>query len=221
MSGGGDGAEDHSWPAFVDVLTTMTMILTFVMLILAVAMASMMENVSKNIIERIAQSQNIATNPNATVEDLAEMVIEGMRGKSPSTTPVQSIETPEKKTVFSQAKPDEVQAAQRVEAKVSDTMLTLNYQKRATQLDDGALKQIEDYLKSNPAIAQASMFEVRAVADAGSGTLSDARRIAYYRGMVVRTALNKAGIPPEKITIKVDDTAAGKDGDVVKIYAKP
>ncbi len=220
MSGGGE-EQDHSWPAFVDALTTMTMILTFVMLILAVAMASMMENVSKNFIERIAKSQNIATHPNATVEDLTELVIEGLRGKNPTTTQIKTLETQEKHQVVNEAKPDEVIAQQRVEAKVSDTLLTLTYQKRATQLDETATQQIESFLKSSPVVGAASIIEVRALADVGSGNLSDARRIAYYRGMVVRSALIKAGLAPEKVAIKVDEGSNGTEADVVKIYAKP
>jgi len=41
---------EHHWPGYVDALTTMTMMLIFVMMILAVAIFSMSENVSRSLV---------------------------------------------------------------------------------------------------------------------------------------------------------------------------
>ncbi|OYU48929.1 MAG: hypothetical protein CFE31_10915 [Rhizobiales bacterium PAR1] len=53
-----DESENH-WPGYVDALTTMTMMLIFVMMILAVAIFSMSENVSRTLVEQVAKSAGI------------------------------------------------------------------------------------------------------------------------------------------------------------------
>ena len=42
-----DDANENHWPGYVDALTTMLMVLTFVMMILGIAVFAMSQNVSR------------------------------------------------------------------------------------------------------------------------------------------------------------------------------
>ena len=47
MAGGGGGEEDSYWPGYVDALTTMTMVLTFIMMVLGVVVFMLSQNISR------------------------------------------------------------------------------------------------------------------------------------------------------------------------------
>ena len=48
MAGSSEGEEENYWPGFVDALTTMVMVLTFVMMVLGIVVFTLSQNVSKN-----------------------------------------------------------------------------------------------------------------------------------------------------------------------------
>jgi len=82
-SAGGDNDENH-WPGYVDALTTMTMMLIFVMMILSVAMFSMSESVSRGLIEKIAAAAGVAVNSEGlSTGDYAEQVVNKLGDRSP------------------------------------------------------------------------------------------------------------------------------------------
>ncbi len=51
--------EENYWPGYVDALTTMTMVLTFIMLVLGLAVFSLSQNVSKGMLESIAKAMKL------------------------------------------------------------------------------------------------------------------------------------------------------------------
>jgi hypothetical protein len=57
---------------------------------------------------------------------------------------------------------------------------------------------------------------MRAFADKAS-SVSDARRIAFYRLLNLRTEMIRMGIPADRIKARIEDADAGLDGDMVRI----
>lgn len=227
MSASNDGEEDHSWPAFVDALTTMVMILTFVMLILAVAMASMMENVSKHLIQKIAEVvyKDTKFTADVTPEDMANRIIETFRRQQESQertnvagAPVASLPPPpEQERTLTPTPPTQGVQSQRVSAVASAAALTLTYEARATRIDDETQARIKAFVDAAGATADGRRLEVRAFAST-LGALSEARRIAFYRGMLVRGGLAAAGVPVDRINVRVDPTANPADAEVVRVF---
>ena len=68
--------EENHWPGYVDALTTMTMMLIFVMTILAVAIFGLSQNVSRSMVEKIAKVANIDdVSSSETTDTLAARVL--------------------------------------------------------------------------------------------------------------------------------------------------
>lgn len=227
MSASSDGEEDHSWPAFVDALTTMVMILTFVMLILAVAMAGMMENVSKQLIQKISEVVNKDTRftADATPEEMVDKIIETFRRQTESLErtnvagrPPESVAAEERVlTPPPPAPPTQGVQTQRIATSVSNAALTLTFAPRATSIDEATQAQVKSYVEGSATVRNAPRLEVRAFAST-LGALTDARRVAFYRGMLVRGALVAAGVPADRIQVRVDQTSNAAEADNVRVF---
>jgi hypothetical protein len=70
--------EENYWPGYVDALTTMTMVLTFIMLVLGLAVFSLSQNVSKSMLESIAGAMKLTGDmpKDMSSDDITRMVIE-------------------------------------------------------------------------------------------------------------------------------------------------
>ncbi|GGH10783.1 hypothetical protein GCM10007036_07530 [Alsobacter metallidurans] len=83
MAGAASGEEENYWPGYVDALTTMLMVLTFVMMVLGIVVFTLSQNVSKNVVAGVAQAMNIDTSAldARTPEALRQAVIEALKEK--------------------------------------------------------------------------------------------------------------------------------------------
>jgi outer membrane protein OmpA-like peptidoglycan-associated protein len=220
MSAGSEN-EDHSWPAFVDALTTIVMILTFVMMILAVAIAVMSENVSKVMVEQIAKViSKDPPDPNKTAEQMTREVIEAIEKlkATPPPPPVQTQPVEQEKKIESAAverAPD-----QKVAVTSSQSALTLTFPPRQSRLDAAGEAELKTFLTTSAPVANAKTIDVRAYASLAVGSLSEAKRFAYYRAMIMRSTMIQNGIPADKIAIQVEVSNAATDTDVVRVFAK-
>jgi len=215
---GKDGEEDHTWPAFVDALTTMTMILTFVMLILAVGIASMSQNVGRYIIEAIGQAiQN--GRPGQPPQTTEEIVREIERMRQPA--PIQSSPVETERRIQANETPERAPDARPVQATRSQAALTLIYQQRQHRLDEAAQNEVRSFVTESQEVRDARVLEVRAAATPTAGALSEARRLAYYRGMLVRAELMRHGIAADRITVRVDERVSDQEPESVRVFARP
>lgn len=219
MSAGSDN-EDHSWPAFVDALTTMTMILTFVMLILSVAIASLAQNVSKYVIDQISEAIGKPVEPTASAEKSTRDVIEAIEKLKAAAKPVPLQTQPVEQEKKIEATVEEKKPVDKVAATSTQTMLTLKYPVRQSRLDATAEAELKTFLETSAAAKSATVLEVRAFASLAVGSISEAKRFAYYRAMILRSSLITAGIPAEKVNIQVELSNAAEDTDIARIYAK-
>ncbi len=128
-------------------------------------------------------------------------------------------EKPEDKQIAIRPAPKAI-VEKEVNVDATPLLVTLNYPKRQTRLDAGADKNLKDFLNVSKDILNARQIKIHAFAPASAGSLTEARRIAYYRAMLIRLRLIAEGINQEKIHLQVDDQFSDADGDKVKIFTR-
>jgi hypothetical protein len=97
---------------------------------------------------------------------------------------------------------------------ISEALLTLVFPNRAFSIDPATSAEIKDFLKQSSVGDGKGKLLVRAQAFVGNGSITESRRIAYYRAMMVRKELIAAGIPADKISLHVDETQDPKKENV-------
>lgn len=292
MAGGGSGEEENYWPGYVDALTTMTMVLTFIMMILGVVIFSMSQNVSKVLVKQIAEAAKIDISGGGSLEEIRDRLVAALKAQhrekgeseetdkitqfplrgdsyaapqpaapntgrtklpSPvlngaqsdgplagSTASEQPLAGPhdEKRVAPPPSpldkEPGKVEADRRIDvatlnevAKHSSgvaltgdgSILTVSFEKRVVQLDEAKTQEFRNVVTASANIRAAAKIEVRGFADVSAIGVTEARRIAYYRAMLIRKQLMLTGIDAERISVRIEDGAAA-DGDLVKVFAK-
>lgn len=231
--GGGDSEGGDYWPGYVDALTAMVKVLAFVMMLLAVTVFMLSQKISKQAIQTLAEAANVEVPPDADVKEIARQIRERIANPTPSNAPPppppqaaptqaqesQSASVLPTARTESRAVDSESRASDPVQARRMGSQFTIAFTNRTTRLDEDASKKIVEFVRENNMAS--AIFEIRAAADATQGSLSDARRIAYYRAMQVRQQLIVAGATPDRLTIRVVDTTAGiEEGRTVTINAR-
>jgi hypothetical protein len=213
------GEDENHWPGYVDALTTMTMMLIFVMTILAVAIFGLSQNVSRSMVEKIARVIDLdITDPQEATDRLAERVVARLEAKPSDTqyarAPAKLREElePEHRLASTDAPPAPVAPAPAL-VEQKQALITVAFQRRATGLDGETTAKIKTALSAG---GTDGVIEMRAFADKAS-SVSDARRIAFYRLLNLRTEMIRMGIPADRIKARIEDAAAGFDGDMVRI----
>jgi hypothetical protein len=242
MAGVREEQVENHWPGYVDALTTMLMVLTFVMMILGIAVFAMSQNTSRILLEQIAKAARIElpTGAEAPVADLADRILKelerpkaaspgqdgagqgaagqdgagqgavGQGGVAPDRTgqgePGQAARQPSAgsaaRIVSNQPAHAAAPAPASLGAQTADALI-ITFQPRATRLDDAALRDLDGAIRAAQALMAAGGARLLARVDAGGGAVSDARRVAFYRAMLLRSRLIEAGLPAEAIRIRL------------------
>ncbi|HRK23431.1 MAG TPA: hypothetical protein PLQ11_00605 [Beijerinckiaceae bacterium] len=292
MAGGGSGEEENYWPGFVDALTTMTMVLTFIMMILGVVIFSMSDKISKIMIKQIAEAAKIDISGGGSLDEVRDKIVAALKAQhrekssaedtdkitqfplrgdsyaapqpaSPNTgrtklpSPVPNAINSDGKLAGNTASeqplagqhdekkvapppspedrdPNKIEPDRRIEASTINevaqkasgvtlsgdgAVLTVSFEKRVVQLDDAKTQEFRSVVNNSNAVKTATKLEVRGYADVSVIGVTEARRIAYYRAMLIRKQLMMTGIDPERIAVRIEDGASA-DGDLVKVFAK-
>ena len=101
----------------------------------------------------------------------------------------------------------------------SQALMTLNFSKGSFRLDPKTTEEIQKYLADNKENLK-NKIEIRAFAQSTVGSISEARRIAFYRAMLVRSELVKVGVSTNDISVVVRESAAPEDSNAVRIFQK-
>jgi Na+-transporting methylmalonyl-CoA/oxaloacetate decarboxylase gamma subunit len=222
MASASEDNENH-WPGYVDALTTMTMMLIFVMMILSVAMFSMSETVSRSMVERIAQAAGIEIDSDAKpIEEYAQQVAERIEDQKATLIARAEQALPgEEKRIASliEAKRANPDAPVRVETS-NPALLTFAFKPRAVSLDAGAESEMKGFLASGGHIEGPARFDLRAYASAEQGGLSDSRRVAYHRAMTVRARLIGLGVPAQRIAVHVEDKPLERQAELLQVFVR-
>jgi hypothetical protein len=239
--------EENYWPGYVDALTTMTMVLTFIMLVLGLAVFSLSQNVSKGMLESIASAMKLTDgmSKDMSSDDITRMVIErvekqdeAMQAAKAEAARLAAIRPEELRQLpagraVDPGDPGSAATERRIESAASaptapatpqttvskqQAQLRLVYKPRATGLDDAAREAIGQALASDSILQTAKTVEIVAGVDAGNLAVSDANRIAYYRALILRGQLMGAGIAADRIKVRVDPAVSA---DQMLISATP
>jgi hypothetical protein len=224
--------ENH-WPGYVDALTTMTMILIFVMMVLSIAFFSASSNSSRRLIESIAEAlgtkiSGVGTSNDDVARQLvsevererARIAAEAARLAVIDAARTQPQENPGR-IVESASAPPAPSVVAPVRADRGEAVLTLVFRARATAIDQQAREALALVASEQQAASSEVALHLVAYASAAHGALSDSRRVAYYRAMATRAELIARGIPAPRLTIRIEDRDGEPDRDRVRLFVRP
>ena len=229
---------DNYWPGYVDALTSMVQVLAFVMMMLAMAMFVLSQSVSKKAVEAIAKAVNADVKPGADVKQLTQAVvaqIDRLQKSAPSSEAepkneaepnqaAKSLPTSEGALRADNDRPTtlRISGAQAqpapvpVDVPADAPRLTVGFADRSFKIAADQVEAIAGFLGAHQVGGQHTII-VNAYAYSGEGAVSEARRLAYYRGMMARKQLVDAKVKPENIRINVNDTTDKSKGMTVEL----
>src|SRR4051794_29855406 len=70
-----DGEDENYWPGFVDALTTMTMVLTFILMVLGIVVFSLSQTVQRAHLEAIADAAQVKGQEKSSTVELKAAII--------------------------------------------------------------------------------------------------------------------------------------------------
>ncbi len=273
--------ENH-WPGFVDVLSTIVMVVTFLLIILGIvifvisknisvelaASAQRVEEAQKALDEALAktqqaeaqvadaqdasqfqaarqakapveaqredkaqepsQSQNEAkqnsksqANADASMRvyrsSLARELTQNVRIDGKEKHAVRTRQTDEVKQIAIVRTEKETEP-RKVRVATSTAVLSLVFN-GGIKITPDASEQIESYIKAK-IHDKVSRYEIRSFYTADKGSISEARRMAYYRALATRNQLIKFGIKASWLSLKVANSSRIEDAGRVNVYLK-
>jgi len=235
-----DGEVNH-WPAFVDVLTTVIMVVTFLLVIMSAAVMQLSQRVIANFKQQMIQQQQ-------TQKIGAQKI--GKDGKpippvacAPGTAAVLSPRDAEAGTSVAELgavlrSPTVTDGAERLSIRTRDTADTLQLQVKAVEQPDDSkgveVKTADTLLKIAFAPNAATYDEANSNRVIGflkyeiwsfapqTRSISEAQRVAFYRAAMTRNLLLRAGVAAADVTTQMRVTdAASADGHMVRVVIKP
>ncbi|MEM6382193.1 MAG: hypothetical protein AAF739_05920 [Pseudomonadota bacterium] len=227
--------EENYWPGYVDALSTMTMVLTFVMMILVIVVFMLIQYTSRSVVDDLVAEANVGTGGGTQqVERLADTDADTTTTARNTGSPpiVTSLDDRQQETtVQSVAVEVEVEAESQEQAEVRDTGsqdavtvsqagLVVTFLGNNTTLDDPAMDVIRDFGANSELGQSERTLELIGYANTTQGNATDLRRIAYYRAMMIRNELLSSGIPPDRISVGVRDVTTEEEGQEVKVFGR-
>lgn len=227
--------EENYWPGFVDALSTMTMVLTFVMMILVVVVFMLIQNTSQSLIQERLSQANIGGGAGSSE------IVRLSDSDADTTTTARNDGTPPIVTVDEQSTQEQnvqsvaVEIEQQVEAveaaqvrdlgtqeavTISQEGLTVTFQDGNSALDDSAMEVVREFGDTHELANSDRTLEIMAFANVLQGNATDVRRVAYYRAMLIRNQLLAAGVPASRIAVGVRDVRTDEEGSEVKVFGR-
>lgn len=227
--------EENYWPGYVDALSTMTMVLTFVMMILVVVVFMLIQNTSQSLIDARVARANVGGGAGSS--DILRM----SETDAETTTTATNEGTPPIVTVDEQANQeqnvqsvavDREELAEAIEAApvrdlgaqeavtVSQEGLTVTFEPQNSALDEAAVDVVREFGATHELAQSDRTLEIIAFANTIEGNATDIRRVAYYRAMLIRNALLDSGIPASRIAVGVRDVRTAEEGGKVKVFGR-
>ena len=244
MAGASAEGESNPWPAFVDVLTTVIMVVTFMLVIMSAAMMTLSQKVIKQIEQKAAaraaalQGTAAGATPNdgktgtnppirspQEAPDGSSVAEKGdiLRMETPpdgaERLSIRTRETPETLKLAIKAVEAPKAAQKGAEVKTADTLVKIAFDANAYTYDEDSTGKVVAFLRQHPSAG--ASYEIWSFAPQ-TGSVSEAQRTAFYRAAMTRNLLVKAGIAPKQIATQVRITDPKlPDGHMVRIVVKP
>ncbi|CAN5124942.1 hypothetical protein BH10PSE12_BH10PSE12_11840 [soil metagenome] len=246
MSGASSDGEVNHWPAFVDVLTTVIMVVTFLLVIMSAAVMVLSQRTMEHFKAQIeakskpdaADSQHSKSGKVGGAQGQQDNAISSPKDAETGTSVAEQgsilktetiVDGSDRLTIRTRETPDtmklrvkameDVQDSKGVEVKTADVLLRVDFEPMAVRYDPDSSKQVLDFLDSRK--SPGTKYEIWSFAPQTS-SISEAQRLAFYRAAMTRNLLIKAGIDPADISTQVRVTdASAKDGHNVRVVLKP
>ncbi len=250
MAGSSSEGEVNHWPAFVDVLTTVIMVVSFLLVIMSAAVMVLSQRVIKEIELKAAQAGHpmAGAAPGAAAGSGAAAGIAIGQGhnapvRSPAAAPDGSSVAELGAVLKIESPPD---GDERLSIRTRDTPETLKLAVKAVEVPreskgvavttaDTLLKVSfePDALNYDDGTTKKVVEFLHAHPNPGvayeiwsfvpqTGSVSEAQRVAFYRAAMTRNLLVKAGVAPKSILtqIRIIDPKQ-PDGHTVRVVLKP
>ncbi|HHB83761.1 MAG TPA: hypothetical protein ENK61_09885 [Devosia sp.] len=112
----------------------------------------------------------------------------------------------------------------RSQIETAQAMMTVKYEENAVEMDEDSLQLATDFLQENSVAEGEQKILAMSYFDANSSSVSQAKRMAYYRLMAVRNALLESGIEGSRIEVVVKEATQNSDGtnnvNSVKVFLR-
>lgn len=238
MAGASAEGEVNHWPAFVDVLTTVIMVVTFLLVIMSAAVMVLSQRTLQAFKAQIEAKENkdagkdgksgaspsqtvtaqVTNAPGSSTAELGAVLRSETPANGSEQLTIRTRETPDTLKVQVKAV-EEADDSKGVEVKTADVLLRVNFEPMAVRYNDETTKQVVDFLKTRQ--SPGMKYEIWSFAPQTS-SISEAQRLAFYRAAMTRNLLVRAGIKPADIytQIRISD-GTSKDGHNVRVVLKP
>lgn len=238
MAGASAEGEQNPWPAFVDVLTTVIMVVTFLLVIMSAAVMQASQAAIDEIRESVsAEAMEIAQ---ARIRELEAQILAMTNGGATDGTSAAALRAVElmqlqasegdlRRAVASRSQMEEgrftvesdqdesVEGGEIVQS--ADVLFTLEFEPAAVRIGR-AIQEQAIALIQRANIPPGASLEIWSEAPTTS-TVSEAERLAYYRALVARNVLIRAGVPATSISAQVRAVQATEGVHAVRVIVKP
>lgn len=241
--------QEDPWAGFVDVLSNILMVVIFLVVILGMAIFALSQQITKVAVENAVKAEREAKAPPASEAAKAPPKTDEVAASAEPKPDIQvgAAGAFEAATALRAREADDIagntnlsvrslatKAGKEVEIASEDTkpvdapvvvkqahaFLTLKFGRGAFKIDPTASGEIQTFLSADKATGD-NKLEVRAFAQSTVGSVSEARRIAYYRAMQTRSELLRSGVAANRIEVKIRESLSPEEIDVVRIFEKP
>jgi hypothetical protein len=251
VAGASAEGEVNHWPAFVDVLTTVIMVVTFLLVIMSAAVMTLSQRAMEHFKKQMAAEENHKFDEQKLAD--ARVTAAAVAKASSPGQQANRITSPDTETGTSVAEMGSIlksetpiDGAERLTIRTRETKDTLKLQVKATEEAEGT-KGVE--VKTSDVLMRVDFDPVAVSYDADSSgkviaflkgkarpglkyeiwsfapqasSVSEAQRLAFYRAAMTRNILIKAGIAPSDILTQIRVTdATSRDGHNVRVVLKP
>jgi hypothetical protein len=231
----GHGKELNYWPGFVDALSNVVLTLVFVLVVFVFALVMASNKVGQKVLELaeiakereaqrvVAESEMLdlrqelrdalAALQEARTENerLKKLNEELKRNHVPGAEEMNALK--EKVQIKVEAKQKDKQDTEEADLERGTGAIIITFPRGVFELNDKAKAELEKTLGAQKAAMAGMNVYVRTVM--GAETFSEARRLAYYRGLTVRNSLIDQGLGTGKtINISIEQDKEVGDGRV-------
>ncbi|MEM7470498.1 MAG: hypothetical protein AAF340_04040 [Pseudomonadota bacterium] len=100
------------------------------------------------------------------------------------------------------------------------TFLTLQFDPIGTKISESANDKVAAFLSEKKAQLDGRKIAVWAFVDVENGSVSQARRIAYYRALAVRNTLLENGLLAENVSVEIRPNPSEDDNNTVRLVVQ-
>jgi len=247
VAGASSDGEVNHWPAFVDVLTTVIMVVTFLLVIMSSAVMVLSQRAMEKFKKAYAaQQQSALVDADATAQSHSPGGATGQQNnpiRSPRDAETGTsiaelgsilksemiVDGTDKLTIRTRATPEtmklKVKAMENpeetkgVEVKTADMLMRVDFEAMAVRYSEDNESAVIAFLK--PRAKPGMKYEIWALTPQDN-SISEAQRLGFYRAAMTRNILIRAGISPASISTQIRVTDPGsKDGHNVRVVLKP